>query len=186
MQFQLNLASKPYLDRRSVSLWLLIIGGFLLFLLVSNLTYAYQNYRQYQAFEQYLSELESRFSGGGETGIASYTPEEYLAVSKRIGLLNSIVEADQFRWTGLLGRLEELLPDEVSIRSIHPDFKNRSLQISAIGRDVADMTAFLDALLESPDLFHVYLQGQTEGEMQAAAGRSKSIVSFSLTIREAF
>jgi hypothetical protein len=186
MQFQLNLASKPYLDRRSVGRGLLICAVFLLLLLVANLIYAYQSYRQYQTIGGYLAELEHRSLNGGGNGPGQYAPEEYLAVSKRVGLVNDIVEADRFRWTALLGRLEELLPDKVSIRSIHPDFRSRSLRISAVGRDVADMTAFLDALLASPDLFRVYLQGQAEGEIKAANGRSQNIVSFSLTIREAF
>ena len=94
----------------------------------------------------------------------------------QIGAANKIIDADQFRWSVLLGRLEELLPEDVAIRTLTPDFKERSLQITAVARDTAAMTALLDALLSSPDMKQAYLLNQSWDE--PASG--ESVVSFSI------
>ena len=145
MEIKLNLSSKPYLNRQSVRLWLLLSCVFMLLLLILNCSYAYQNWRQ-------LSLLESRFLAlgaqasdvqGASTG---YTPEKHAAVKDEVALENEIVAADQFRWTALLSRFEELLPAEVSIRNIQPNFSEHSVQLACLASDALgdDLGVFID------------------------------------------
>ena len=184
MEIKLNLSSKPYLNRQSVRLWLLLSCVFMLLLLILNCSYAYQNWRQ-------LSLLESRFlalgaqvsdAQGAPTG---YTPEKHTTVKDEVALVNEIVAADQFRWTALLSRFEELLPAEVSIRNIQPNFSEHSVQLACLASDVSAMTRFVDNLLTSEDLNQAYLQRHGEVE-SAVGGRKMQQVGFSLVIREAF
>jgi Tfp pilus assembly protein PilN len=186
MQIRLNLATSPYFNRRTVRFCLLAIGFFLILILALNLVYAYQNYRQYQQVGLHLSELDKRLSEAQGFGSEEFTAESYALAVEQVAELNRILEVDQFRWTGLLSRLEKLVPDSVRINSIQPDFKNRSLQIVAVSRDVQGMTDLLDALLASPDMNQVFLQRHQEVEMREGGSPGGRDVGFSLKIEEAF
>lgn len=186
MMFDLNLAEKPYVNRRSLRMWLLLAGGALLLVLLLNLAYGYQNYRQYQQVGAHLEELDDRLAARQGGFGAAVTPAALEMASRQLAAAETIIEADHFRWTHLLGRLEELAPARVAIRSLRPDFQKHSLQISAVARDLRDMTAFLDALLESPDLAQVSLAGHSEAEETSSQGRTQPMVHFSLSIEEAF
>ena len=134
--------------------------------------------------ESLFTELETQVSSVPGAP-ANYSQENYAAIREEIALANQMVAADQFRWTTLLSRFEELVPKDVSLRAIRPDFKERSVQLVCVARDVAGMTAFVDNLLGSDDLNQAYLQNHAEVESQLD-GRSQLLVGFSLQIREAF
>lgn len=181
MHFRLNLASRTYLDRRSVRRWLLLIGGLLMLLLAVNALYAWRNLQQLRQVDGRLTEIEGKLASQRGT-TTTFTPESFARVMAEIAAANKMIDADQFRWSGLLGRLEELLPDDVAIRTLKPNYKERSLQITAVARDTAAMTALLDVLLASADMGQVYLLNQAAAEQ----ADGESIVAFSIVIREAF
>lgn len=184
MEIKLNLASKLYLDSQRIRFWLLLTCAFLVLLLGLNCFYGYQNYRQFSLLESRFLELEEQASDV-QTVPIGYTPESYAAVKNEIALANGIASADQFHWTALLGRLEELLPADVSIRSIQPDFTLHSVQLGCVARDLSAMTQFVDNLLTSRDLNQAYLQRHGEVESgQSVSGKIQ--VDFALVIREAF
>lgn len=184
MEIKLNLASKPYLNRQSVRLWLLLICAFMLLLLVLNCSYGYQGWRQLRLLDERFRELEAQASDVQGAAV-DYTPEKYAMIMSEVALANEIVAADQFHWTALLGRFEELLPDNVSIQSIQPDFKQRSVQLACLARDISAMTRFIDNLLTSEDLNQAYLQ--RHGEVESDLGARQQVqVGFSVIIREAF
>lgn len=182
MHLHLNLASRVYLDRRSVQRWLLLIGGLLLLLLAINLLYAWRNLQQLRLVDERLIEMEGKLASQRGSAATAYTPESFARVMGQIGAANKVIEADQFRWSGLLGRLEELLPDDVAIRTLKPNYKDRALQITAVARDTAAMTELLDSLLESTDMSQAYLLNQSVADQPDG----ESVVSFSIVIREAF
>jgi hypothetical protein len=184
MIIKLNLASKPYLNRQRIRLWLLLSCSCMLLLLVINGYYGYQNFRQLRLFESRFLELAGQASGVQGTP-EGYTPENYAVVRDEVVLANEIVAADQFRWTALLSRFEELVPADVSLRTIQPDFKEHSVRLAGVARDVSAMTRFVDNLLTSEDLNQAYLQ--SHGEVKSdPGGISQLHVGFSLVIREAF
>ena len=156
MELQLNLASRFYLDRRSVRRWLLLLGVLLTLWLAVDLLYGYRCLQQWQQAGAYLSEIDKRLAR--ERGI------------------------DQFRWTALLSRLEALLPEDVAIQSLRPDYGKRSLQLNLVARDTAAMTELLDTMLNSEDMSQVFLSSQSQTSQESG----ESLVQFSLTIQEAF
>ncbi len=184
MKIKLNLASKPYLNRQSIRLWLSLACSFMLLLLVINGYYGYQDFRQLRLLESRFLELERQAST--VQGLPSgYTAEKYAVIKEEIIQVNEIIAEDQFRWTALLSRFEELVPDDVSIRTIQPSFKERSVRVDGIARDVSAMTRFVDNLLTSEDLSQTYLQRHSEVK-SAPGGLSQPHIGFSLVIREAF
>ncbi len=182
MHFRLNLASRTYLDRRSARRWLMLIIGLLAVLLAVNLLYSWRNLQQMRQVNSRLMEIEGKVAAQRGSTATTYTPEEFNRVMAEISSANKMIDADQFRWSKLLGRLEELLPDKVAIRSLKPNYKDRSLQIAAVARDTAAMTELLDTLLTSADMSQVYLLNQTLADQPDG----ETVVSFSVVIREAF
>jgi Tfp pilus assembly protein PilN len=184
MEIKLNLASKPYLNRQSARLWLLLLSALMVLLLLLNGSYGYRNYRQLQLLDTRFQELNDQISGIQGTS-ADYTPEKLVAVKTEVEHANEIIDADQFRWTELLSRFENLLPADVSIHSIQPDFKARSVQLSGVARDVSALTEFVDNLLTSEDLNQAFLQ--SHGEVKNGQNTSNQMLTgFSIVIREAF
>jgi len=182
MELHLNLASRFYLDRRSVRRWLLLLGVLLILWLAVDLLYGYRYLQQWQQAGAYLSEIDKRLARERGIEVSSYTPEKLAQVRERIGVANQIILADQFRWTALLSRLEALLPVDVAIQSLRPDYSKRSLQLNLIARDTAAMTELLDTMLNSEDMSRVFLSRQTLTDQ--ASG--ENLVQFTLTIEEAF
>ncbi len=184
MEIKLNLASKPYLNRQSARLWLLLLGALMVLLLLLNGSYGYRNYRQLQLLDTRFQELNDQLSGIHGPS-AEYTPEKLVAVKVEVELANEIIDADRFRWTDLLSRFESLLPADVSIHSIQPNFKAHSVQLSGVARDVSALTEFVDNLLTSEDLNQAFLQSHGEVVKQQN-NRSQELTGFSIVIREAF
>jgi Tfp pilus assembly protein PilN len=182
MEFRLNLASRSYLDRRTTRRWLLFIGGIAALLLAVNLGYGYFNLLQLRRVNAHLAEIDSQVMGQRSETAAAFTPENLEKVKARILAANQILADEHFHWTALLARLEELLPDDVAIRTLKPNFRDRSLQVTALARDTAALTELLDSLLSSPDMSQAYLHNQS-AVMQPEGGE---VVQFSLTIKEAF
>ena len=184
MEIKLNLASKLYLDRQRIRFWLLLTCAFLLLMLALNCVYGYQNWRQLSLLASRFQALKGQVSSA-QGALPGYTPEKYAVIKSEVALGNEIVAADQFRWTTLLGRFEELLPADVSIRTIQPDFNKHSVQLACVARDVSAMTRFIDNLLTSEDLSQAFLK--SHGEVEADLGGVKQVqIGFSLIIREAF
>jgi Tfp pilus assembly protein PilN len=184
MDIKLNLASRPYLNRQSIRLWLLFVCAVMILLLLFNGSYGYQNYKQLRLLEDRFQELKAQSSGATSTA-TGYSPEKYAQIRAEIARENQIIDADQFRWTALLDRFEELLPANVRITSVQPNFTDNSLRLACVSRDVADMTRFVDNLLTSEDLNQAFLQQHGEVESPSKVG-GRTQIAFSLTIREAF
>lgn len=182
MELRINLAKRPYLNRRIIWRWLLLICLALLVILGINLYYGFTNYRQLERVGDRVRELDQELSelqGVDE----AYSPEAAARVRQQVGIANQIIAADQFEWTALLNRLEELLPDDASIESIQPDFKTNALEITALAKQTSAMTRFLDRMLASEDFSQVYLLSQAEIEPQDQAER---YLRFSFTIEKAY
>jgi type IV pilus assembly protein PilN len=182
MEFSLNLASRSYLDRRTVRRWLMLVGGLAALLLAVNLYYALLNIRQLGQVDAHLVELDAKLMAQRSETAVAFTPENLARVNAQIEAANQIIDADQFRWTTLLGRLEELLPEDVAIRSLKPNYRDHSLQLTAVAKNTKAMTTLLDRLLASDDLPKVHLNNQA----LLIEENGPEIVEFSLVIQEAF
>lgn len=182
MEIQLNLASRPYLNRRIVWRWLFVSCSALLLIFIINMLYGLQNHRQINQLEIRLADLDRQMAD--LQGLPDdYSPQKHARVMQDLAVVKQIVTADQFQWTHTLSRFEMLLPDDVSIISLQPDYRERTLQIKAVAKSVSAMTEFLDRLLSSEDLDQAFLLNQAEALSQAS---SQSLINFGLVIREAF
>lgn len=182
MEIRLNLASRPYLNRRIVQRWLILIGSTLLLTLLINLYHGLQNYQEKEQLEARIVELNKEYAQ--LQGLPDdYSPQKHARVMQDLSIVKQIITADQFQWSKTFSRLEDLIPDDVSIKSIQPDYKERSLQINAIAKNITAMTAFLDRLLSSDDFNQVFLLSQAETDAKNA---KQTFINFGIVIQEAF
>lgn len=184
MEIKLNLTSRPYLNRQSIRLWLLFASAIMVLLLIFNGSYAYQNYQQLQLLDERFMELKGQApeSSGVSTG---YSPESLEEVQAEVSLVNEIIDSDQFKWTELLDRFEELTPADVRIISVQPNFSKKSVQLACRAKSISAMTEFMDNLLLSEDMNKAFLKNHGDVESQQG-GIRQTQVSFSLSIEEAF
>ena len=184
MEIKINLASKPYLNKQSARLWLGLVCVLMMLVLVINASYIIQLKKHESILDERLKELDAQVSTALKiTG--DYTPEKFASVKSQIEFANEVIIADQFHWTDLLTKFEETIPEKVSINSIQPSFKDRSVKLSGVARDVTTLTQFVDNLLKTPDLNQTFLKNHGEVEVDEI-GRKQRYTGFSLEIREAF
>ena len=182
MKYSINLASRSYVNKRALYLSYIVCGFILVAGLFLNLGYYLKLQNQVSTTEIRLAELEKKIlaSQGGEA--ASYSAARYTEVIEEIKVANRILQRDTFRWTALLGRLEKVVPGNVSIQQIEPDHDKRIIKLNGLAKELRDMKRFLDNLIKSGDYKDVLLLNQATVEVE---GKSPQL-RFSVELRGGF
>jgi Tfp pilus assembly protein PilN len=70
---------------------------------------------------------------------------------------NQLIDQRTFSWTRLLGQLEDTLPPGVRLTAISPRAERGEFRVSlaVVARDLSDIDAFIDALLETGAFYDV-------------------------------
>jgi type IV pilus assembly protein PilN len=184
MRSRLNLASKTYVNRRALYLLYAGVTAVVLLILITQLHYLVQMQNQGRLLKERISEIQQQLGISAESA-EKYTEEQLTQLLEQIEFSNKLIIRDSFQWTGLLGQLEAVLPDNVRIVDIRPVFKDSTLGLTAQAKTVRDMRAFIDRLNESADFSNVLLLSQSE---QPADGKTRSeevVVMFNLSVRGA-
>jgi len=186
MKPQINLASRSYINRRGLNaLYAVLTVLFLLLLILSMRTLFSLQARQSQT-ETHLAEVRQTLGYLKNDKNAKQTTSELAALRQEIAWANAILLQDSFRWTALLGHLEEVITETTRIRAIQPQFKEGSLKISGVAKNVTALQDFLDRIVASPDFTDVYLFSQSRVEIKDAGGRPREALNFSLELKGAF
>ena len=186
MKPQINLASRSYINRRGlITVYAALTALFLLLLFLHGRTLFSLQARQSQA-ETHLAEVRKTLGYLKNDKSAKQTTSELAAMRQEIAWANAILRQDSFRWTALLGHLEEVITDSTRIRSIQPQFKDGSLKISGVAKNVTALQEFLDRVVASPHFTDVYLFSQNRVEIKDAGGREHEALNFSLELKGAF
>jgi Tfp pilus assembly protein PilN len=171
----LNFARRPFRDYRPVYLvaGAALLVGAILFAINASL---YGRFRadvaDIREEIEWLGSRQSRAVAAGETArkaVASYELSA-LAVESR-GLLR-IVEERQFSWTGLLARLERVLPAEVRLARLQPKFQETGdvlVDVTLVGRGPDSVVRTIAALSKSPSFTTVELKTETRPESKEGA-----------------
>lgn len=183
MKLTLNLASRPYLNRRALYTGYAVLTAVLALLLALNLGFYMRSRAHGRQLTERLAELEREHSVEDKEATATFTPEAYEKLLKRIEFANGILEQDSFRWTDLLSHLEEVVPDNVGVTSIQPDLKGKTLRMTGSALRVEDLRQLLDNLIASPHFGDAYLLQQSR--LSGKEGKSEGI-GFTITVKGAF
>lgn len=185
MKLTINLSTRTYLNRRALFSWYAFLGSVLLMLLGFFLWSGYLSYNQHQQLDLHLKEIQARIETLQKADL-DYSPEKSDQLQQRIVLANELLVRDSFRWTELLGRLEEVVPDEASVQTITPDYKDRSLKLLGVTTDVASLREFLDNLMESSYFSDVYLLSQDTVAPAGEQGEGSTLTRYSIVLKGAF
>jgi len=182
MRSRLNLASQTYVNRRALYLFYAVSTAVVLLVLLTQLRYLTQLQGQEQLLVQRIGELNQQL-GISNDSAASYSDAEFNRLLEQIEFSNKLIVKDSFQWTGLLGQLEAVLPADVRITDIRPDFKNSMLNLTAQARTVADLRQFIDRLNDSEDFSEVLLLSQDEQVVTDASKIETTLVLFTLRVK---
>ncbi|HAD04436.1 MAG: hypothetical protein A2091_03385 [Desulfuromonadales bacterium GWD2_61_12] len=177
MKLGLNLASRVYVNRRTLMIFYVITTVLLLLLLGLNLSSLLRTRADTTIIGDRLAELKR---AGARTPLANaaYSPPALAQLEKRTIFANSLLARDHFRWTELLDDLEGSTPAGISIRGVQPDFKSGAVKISGVARSVSDLRRFLDRLAANPHFTGVLLFQQAN--VRSAKSGDVDGVNFSI------
>lgn len=185
MKLTLNLASRSYLNRRALYGLYVVVSGLLVLLLALGIVLHLRSQAQVRQIREHLAELGREAAGATQAEGSTVAPAAYEKLLADIRFANEILVQDSFRWTVLLDRLEEEVPQGVAIGSIQPDYKGKSLNLTGLARGVEDLQQFLDQLIASAYFSDVYLLQQSRLKA-AGQGEAAGAISFSVVVRGAF
>ena len=132
MKLDINLASRSYINRRALFMTYVVITGILIILLLANIRYYGTLSTRQQAVQLHLREVRQTL-GELQDGVPKEVSKDQMdALKAEVTFANDILEKDSFRWTALLGHLEEVVTEGVRIRSVQPKFKEGSLKINGV------------------------------------------------------
>lgn len=175
MRFEINLATKIYLNTRRLRLCTaaaLLLLAALLFYNVRNIGARAEEMKR---LTNEMAAMEDRFKVESK-GIPE---KEYNALLARIGFANAVIEKKTYNWLALLDALEQTVPDGVAITSIEPEPKSQGLKLAGVARGFNNLRIFMERLEDSEFFTDLYLQSQGDAKL------SETIegITFSLTCR---
>lgn len=177
MRLSINLATRTYINKRAVSLSLVITGAVLsliLFVVMSSLLSDAGKIRR-------LTDDIGALDGQQRTGEKPVNQQDYKALLDQIRFANGVIDRKSVNWLLLLDRFESVVPDGVSITSISPDAKSQDVKVSGTALNFRKIRTLVEAMESSKDFSAVYLTGQVEGR----GVDTQKAMKFSLTCKVA-
>lgn len=162
--FRTNFASGAYSRTRLIAAGL--YAGAVLGLALTGVLgwWASENRREAAAIEENVTRVQQQASRlRDELRRVGFLPDDAAAVdslAKQVAGLNQILEAKAVSWTELLNDLEAAVPRNVSISSIRPEARSKTLTIGGVALTLQDVTALMTALQNSGRFTDVFLQQQ--------------------------
>lgn len=178
MKFNLNLASRSYVNRRALYFGYVVVAVLLLAVLVLNLMTLIGLQQQSAQTQQKIDAIEHQMAERN-VAVADYSEQKYATLQRSVAAANDILRRDSFRWTELLDRLEGLMPKHVRLQSVSPDIEKQSIALTCEARDLTALKRFLDNLYASGHYQEVYLSQQSVDD-------KTRMIKFSVQLKGAF
>jgi len=182
MRLTLNLASRRYINERALKLACLAITALLVLILLLQGRTVLQSQQPNLARQAEISKLEEQLQGKLPK---RFSKEEIVVQQQNLAMARELLEVDAFRWTALFDRLEGLLPRNVSISSLNPNYKAKSLVISGVARNLIDLQDLLDNL-HGDSFEQVYLKNQSQIEVLDYQEKKRPALAFSIQLQGVF
>lgn len=166
--FRTDFASPDYARARLVGAGLYVASVLGVVLAAAMWWWASENRLEAAALQENVVRVQQQASRlRDELRTVGFSPDDSAAVdalTKQVAALNQVLEAKAFSWTALLNDLEAAVPKKVSIGSIRPDLKTRTLTLDGVALTLQDVTALMTSLQESGRFTDVFLQQQRNTE----------------------
>lgn len=175
MRFNINLATKIYINTKLLKLSTAAAILLLALILILNIRYVAAKSEEMKRLTNEIATLDSKF----KTASKGVSEKEYHALLDRIGFANTVIEKKMYNWVDLLDKLEQVVPDGIAISSIDPDPKSHELKLAGIARNFNNLRIFMEHLEDSRSFTDVYLISQGESKL----GDTAQGIDFNLTCK---
>lgn len=182
MKLTLNLASRRYVNQRALKHTYLGLLLLLVALLAWQLTGILQQQQEVTQIQGQLQNLQLQLQ---EVPVERLSPEQLKSQQQQYQWAQALLQRDAFRWTALFDRLEHLLPNGASIRSLNPDYQKDTLVLVGVVKELTDLQTLLDRL-HADSFTQVFLQNQSQILVSDGAGGKKSALSYSIKLEGVF
>jgi len=172
MRLTINLATRRYINLRRLNA--LLVACFLL--LGALLIFKVREVAYNQAELARIRQLSA--STGGRPG-QTVSEAQLQALSARIRFANGLIEKKTTNWLSLLNRLEEVVPDGVSLTQLEPSQREQLLKVNGAARNFASLRTFMENLEQSENFSEVYLLSQNEKKV----GLTQQGIDFAITCK---
>lgn len=161
MRLAINLATRVYINKRRLNLFMASAFVLLILLILFNGRNIASGLGEMGRLEKGINLLEGR----SKSAKGSAVPEkEYNSLLEKIKFANGVIERKSFDWLTLLDRLESVVPERVGIESIEPSAKNMELKLSGVAMKFDDLRKFMENLESSEFFTDVYLLSQSDNK----------------------
>lgn len=177
-----NLAAADYRASRRRLILPVAVAVVLTLLLLGQIGLWVKVRREGQATAQQLAQMEAelrRRQEGLRAARAAVPAEAMKSYQAKLVVLNEILEASAFSWTGLLTELERSVPPGVYLTHILPNLSNGKVAIRGVARTFDDLSRMLQTLGEQPAFRDVFLLRQS---IKKATPTSPEALDFGLTL----
>ena len=175
MQFKINLATRTYVNRKNLNIAMAAALVILLFLLLIQARLVIHNVGEINHLSSEQTALETRSKKRGVV----FSESDYAKLQTDIKFANSIINRKTFDWIGLLNRLESVVPQGITLSSVAPDTKERTLKLSGMSLNFGRIRQFMENLEESNFFSEVYLEKQDESKTPD----DRKVISFSIACK---
>ena len=179
MKYILNLATRSYVNRRTLYLCYALSGALLVIVLMFNMLQFFSLRSEISQNDASKKMIEAKLLARSGIDAAGYDANSYKKLLVNILYANDILAKDSFRWTRLLDQLELVVPKQVRILKIDPDHENRTVKLSCHAKTLKVMKRFIDNLIKAEHYTDVFL------DQQATVSETK-VIRFSITLEGAF
>ena len=155
MNFNINLATKVYVDYRKLNIAFLLIATILILWSFFSIYSVMTNISDIRRFTEYKARL-TRGANSNKVSESDYTL--FLANVKNT---NSIIYKSSFDWLSLLANLEHLVPEGIALRGLEPSEKGAVLKLSGAARNFSSVRRFIENLESSHTFSEVFLTDQS-------------------------
>ena len=179
MKYTLNLATRAYVNRRTLYVSYALIGALLIVVFLYNTMRFFTLNNEINRNRANIESIEKNILARTGVEIADYSEENYQEMLKNIQDANEILQRDSFRWSGFLDQMETVVPRQVRILRINPNYIERSVSLSGQAKNLNSLKSLIDNIIDSKHYSQVLL------ERQSSESQSK-MISFSIRLEGAF
>jgi type IV pilus assembly protein PilN len=159
MRLTTNLATRIYIDKRRVNVFIFAAFALLVLLLLVNVRDIATEFGDIQRLNHGIAILEGKTKKATSDAVPD---KEYQVLLARIKFANGLIEQKTFNWLMLLDKLESVVPDGIAIASIEPSPKDEGLKLAGVAKNFGSLKKFMENLEESKYFTDIYLVSQAD------------------------
>ena len=173
MNFQINLATRVYVDFQKINLLIMLAFAVISIWIAFNFYTILSVAAEINRFSDVKAGLEAK------TGVKSVSEADYSKLLTKIKFANTVLSKRSYDWLNLLDVLEQVVPDGASLRGLEPSNKDETIKLSGSALNFASVRIFIENLESSKKFTDIYL---TEHSTVTAGKQSKGI-NFTVTCK---